>query len=128
MPPFPVAETWGWLRDVGTGAGSVTAIILFFVLLSKIPPVKWVTRNVLGKAWRAVVSEPLAGWFRVQVRHEVTAAVTDEVGPLMSTQLAPVLDRLSAVEEQMKPNGGKTLRDRVDALAAQVGCPPPFDS
>lgn len=103
-----LADAPGFLVDLGATAGAVVAILGAIILVSRLRPVRW--------AYRRLVSEPFAAWFREQVRHEVE----------------PLHTRLKDVETQLATNGGDTLRDRVDintkelsVIRAQLGGAPP---
>lgn len=88
------------LVDVGIAAGAVAAIISCAVLVARLRPVRWV--------WRTLVAYPLARWFREQVAHE------------FEPRVAPLHERLSAVENELRPNGGTSFRDRVLGGLAKV--------
>lgn len=96
------------LVDLGASALALTAIIGLIVLVSRLRPVKWL--------WRHVVSDPLASWFRDQVREEVQVATK------------PLEVRLGSIEANLSPNAGKSLRDRVDQISSHLGLPPAFDA
>lgn len=72
------------LRDAGSIAAALAAIIGCFVLVSKLPPLRWL--------WRHLVADPVAQWFRAEMREEID-----------------------------RRNGGSTLMDMVVALDGRVG-------
>jgi hypothetical protein len=80
-------------RDVGTVAAAIVAILGCVALVSKLPPVRWVFRNL--------VSDPASEWFRAAVREEVKAATAD-------------------ILTQVRPNGGSSMNDQA-RTAAVVG-------
>lgn len=106
-----VADALPFLRDLGIAAGSITAIILALAAISRVPPIRWISHNVLGRTWWAVVSEPLGLWFRSHVREEVAQC------------LVPITARIDEIEREFKPNGGDSLRDKVDQVAEAVRPP-----
>ncbi len=78
------------LTDVGASAAAFVAIVaaLGFVIRSR--PSKWL--------WRRVVVEPITNWQRDQFAHVTEPA-------------------LAEIRQQLRPNGGTSLRDRIDLLA-----------
>ena len=82
------------LFDVGAVFGVVGTVIVTLGLISKARPVRWVFRHLIG--------DPLTQWHRAQTLYVVEAAI------------APV-------NEQLKQNGGTSLRDRVDDLTFRAG-------
>jgi len=88
------------LQDVGIAAGSITAIITLAVLVARLKVTRWV--------WRRLVSEPLTAWHRAQVAHE------------LEPRIAPLHERLSRIEEEFGPNGGKSFRDQVMRRLAAI--------
>jgi hypothetical protein len=77
------------LQDVGGLFAAVGAIVVTLGLLTKAKPIRWL--------FRVTVGEPVTRWHRAQTLYVVEAAV------------API-------REQLKPNGGQSLRDRVDII------------
>lgn len=78
------------LTDLGAGAAAFVAIVaaLGFVIRSR--PTKWL--------WRRVVAEPITNWQRAQFEHVTEPA-------------------LAEIRQQLRPNGGSSLRDRIDQVA-----------
>jgi hypothetical protein len=81
------------LRDSGTVAAAIVAILGAIALISKLPPIRWV--------WRNLVSDPLSEWFRAAVRDEVAEATAD-------------------IRAQLHPNGGSSLKDQVSRIEARL--------
>lgn len=92
------------LVDAGTMAGLLVAL----VAAGRTPPARWV--------WRLLVHQPTTEWLRSTVAEVIRP--TDE-------RCARVEQRVAAIEHELHPNGGTSLRDRVDATAERVGAPPP---
>lgn len=87
---------------LGAMAGSVVAIVAAARLPFISHPLRWV--------WRHLVGEPVGHWFRALIREEVT------------TVLRPVM-------HELRPNGGSSMRDRVnEAVDAVGGAPDPVRS
>ena len=78
---------------LGAVCGALAAVIVLLSLIAKAKPVKWVFRKLVG--------DPLTSWHRAQTLYVVEAAV------------API-------HEQLKPNGGQSVRDRVDILEGKL--------
>lgn len=51
------------LRDMGALAAAIAAMIALVAGVSRLRPVRWL--------WRHLVTDPVAEWFRVQVREEL---------------------------------------------------------
>ena len=86
------------LTDVAVICGALLAVLTFLAAVSRLRWVRWF--------WRKLVSEPLAGWLRGVVLDGAREWHAEAVEP-----------RLSAIEAQLRTNGGGTLRDAVDAAA-----------
>lgn len=96
------------LVDIGVVAGIVAALSA----AAKVP--------VVGKpihfVWRRLVSEPLAAWF--------TRLITDTMRPEVEKlhgRINDLRDTLAPMAQEMKPNGGKSMKDQVCRIA---GDPP----
>ena len=59
--------------------------------------------DTVGKL-RKLVGEPTSSWLRTTIKEE----------------LGDLCRRMSKVEDELKPNGGKSLRDRVEFIAGKV--------
>lgn len=81
------------VRDVGAVCAAVGAVIVTVGLVTRAKPVRWLFRKVVG--------DPVTEWHRAQTLYVVEAAV------------API-------HEQLKPNGGQSVRDRVDLIERKV--------
>lgn len=81
------------VRDAGAICAAVGAMFVTVGLLTRAKPVRWVFRKLVG--------DPVTAWHRAQTLYVVEAAI------------API-------NEQLKPNGGSTLRDRVDVVERLV--------
>ena len=81
------------VRDVGAVCAALGAVFVTVGLLTRAKPVRWVFRKLVG--------DPLSAWHRAQTLHVVEGA------------LAPI-------NEQLKQNGGQSLRDRVDIVERLV--------
>ena len=81
------------LRDFGAVCAAVGAIVVTLGLLTKAKPVRWVFRTLVG--------DPVTRWHRAHTLYVVEAAV------------APIY-------EQLKPNSGQSVRDRIDLLEGKV--------
>jgi hypothetical protein len=66
-------------------------LFAFVGLVAKARPVRWLVRRIVG--------DPVTAWLRAQTLYVVEASI------------APL-------HEQLKPNGGHSLRDRVDIVEA----------
>ena len=77
----------------GAVCGALAAVIVLLSLIAKAKPIKWVFRKLVG--------DPLTAWHRTQTEYVVEGAL----GP---------------IKEQLKPNGGQSLRDRVDIVERLV--------
>lgn len=95
------------LLDIGIAAGTVTAVITATYAVSKLPPVRWLWRNVVTRGWKAVVSTPLAAWL-----HDVVHPVVEEV-------VAPIRMDLASLHGQIE---GQTasLGAQVESVHAEV--------
>lgn len=81
------------VRDAGAICAAIGAVIVALGLITKAKPVRWTFRRLIG--------EPVTAWHRAQTLYVVEAAV------------API-------HEQLKPNGGQSVRDRVDLIERKV--------
>lgn len=81
------------LRDAGANAAAVVALAGAVALMARSRPWRWL--------WRRLVADPVTTWFRAEVERAVEGC------------MAPL-------HEQMRPNGGTSLRDRVDAIEAKI--------
>lgn len=106
----------GWIsaHDAQMAAatiGALCATVLAIAAVYRLPavsrPLRWLGRTLIADPLTRLIHGALDGW----------AANPD--GPI-----ATVGQRLSAVEAQLQPNGGSSLRDRVDATACAVGATP----
>ena len=86
------------ITDIAAVCGAVLVVLTFIAAISRIRWVRWI--------WRQLISEPLAGWLRGVVLDGAREWHAEAVEP-----------RLSAIEAQLRTNGGGTLRDAVDAAA-----------
>ena len=89
------------LADVAAFCGATLVVITFLAAISRLRWVRW--------SWRHLISDPLAGWLRNVVLDGAREWHREAVEP-----------RLSAIEAQLRTNGGGTLRDAVDAAAADA--------
>jgi len=81
------------LRDFGAVCAALGAVIVTAGLLTRAKPVRWFFRTTVG--------DPVTRWHRAQTLYVVEAAI------------API-------HEQLKPNGGQSVRDRIDLLERLV--------
>lgn len=81
------------LRDFGAVCGALVAVGALLTLLTKAKPVRWVGRTLVG--------DPVTKWHRNQVSWVVEPS-------------------LAEIRDQLRVNGGKSLRDRVDAIEDKV--------
>lgn len=81
------------LRDFGAVCGALVAVGALLTLLTKARPVRWVGRTLVG--------DPVTRWHRNQVAWVVEPS-------------------LAEIRDQLRVNGGKSLRDRVDAIESKV--------
>ena len=86
------------LTNIATVCGAVLVVLTFLAAVARIRWVRW--------TWRKLISEPLASWLRGVVLDGAREWHAEAVEP-----------RLSAIEAQLRTNGGGTLRDAVDAAA-----------
>lgn len=93
-----IASVPSVVTDVAAFCGAVLVVITFLAAISRLRWVRW--------TWRHLISDPLAGWLRGVVLDVVREWHAEAVEP-----------RLSAIEAQLRTNGGGTLRDAVDAAA-----------
>ncbi len=103
----------GWisaedLRALATNVAAVAAILVTLTTVWRLPvvsvPLKWLSATL--------ISEPLTHFFH---------RVLDRWAEKPDGPISGIDRRLSDVEYQLRPNGGSSLRDRVDATARQVG-------
>jgi len=90
---MPVAAVPQLVVDAGAAAGALAAVVLFAGLVGRSRPMRWL--------WRTTVKDPLAGFFRAQVAHEVEP-------------------RIAEVAAQLRPNGGHSAFDRLAARLDSV--------
>lgn len=88
-----LAEVPQWLSDVVATLAALAAIGTSATVLSRFAPVRWV--------WRQLVGDPLARWFRREVRDEVDEAV-------------------EPIKAELSTNGGRSLKDAVGRLEQNV--------
>lgn len=81
------------IRDLGAVCAAVGAIVVTVGLLTRAKPVRWVFRTMIG--------DPITKWHRNQVSWVVEPS-------------------LAEIRDQLRVNGGKSLRDRVDAIEGKV--------
>jgi len=91
-----IAQISPWLRDAGLAATALIAITAFITLFGRSKPVRYTFRKLVG--------DPVSAWLKSTIKGEMT----------------DVCVRLKAVEVELKPNGGKSLRDRVDWIATKL--------
>ena len=89
------------VTDVAAFCGAVLVVLTFLAAISRLKWVRW--------TWRHLISDPLAGWLRNVVLEGAREWHQEAVEP-----------RLSAIEAQLRTNGGSTLRDAVDAAAREA--------
>lgn len=89
------------ITDVAAFCGAVLVVITLLAAVSRLRWVRW--------SWRRLVSDPLAGWLRGVVLEGAREWHAEAVEP-----------RLSAIEAQLRTNGGGTLRDAVDRAAREA--------
>lgn len=99
---------FGWislhdLREVVINAavvcGALTAVATFLRLPTVSKPLRWLGRTLFGDPLSEAFHDALNKW---------------------SEQKGGVCDRLDAIEYQLRPNGGSSLRDRVDSVEETV--------
>lgn len=86
------------LTDAAGVLVALAAVATSVGVLSRLRPVRWL--------WRQLVARPLGTWFRGEVRSEVTEVVDERLVPIMA---------------ELHPNGGASLRDRVDYIVDEHG-------
>lgn len=84
------------LIDAGYIAGALISIIVLMGLVARSRPVRFIFRRLVG--------EPVGTWAQHLVRSE----------------LVDVGTRITAIEYELRPNNGKSLRDRVDLIASKL--------
>lgn len=88
--------------------GAICATVLAVAAVYRLPavnrPLRWLGRTLIADPLTRLIHTALDGW------------ASNPDGPI-----AAVGQRLAAVEAQLQPNGGSSLRDRVDATAQAVG-------
>jgi hypothetical protein len=73
--------------------------------------------TVVLTAWRVVI-KPIAGAVR-RVVHFLDDWFGEPARPGQEARPG-IPDRIAAIEHQLRPNGGKTLRDRVDVIESAM--------
>lgn len=96
-----IATVPGVASDVAAFCGSILVVVTLLAALSRLRWVRWI--------WRHLISDPLAGWLRGVVLEGAREWHAEAVEP-----------RLTAIEAQLRTNGGGTLRDAVDAAAREA--------
>lgn len=86
------------LTDIGAAATAIAAILGVIILLSRLAPVKWV--------WRQLVSDPLGGWTKKQIRDEVD-------------------DDFTKIKDELSYNHGSSVKDMVHKIAEALDLHPP---
>lgn len=81
------------IRDLGAVFAAIGAVVVTAGVLTRAKPVRWVFRKLVG--------DPVTQWHRAQTLYVVEAAVFP-------------------IHEQLKPNGGQSVRDRVDILERKL--------
>jgi hypothetical protein len=89
------------ITSVVAFCGAALVVITFLAAISRLRWVRW--------TWRHLISDPLAGWLRNVVLDGAREWHREAVEP-----------RLSAIEAQLRTNGGGTLRDAVDSAAREA--------
>ncbi len=93
---MPILNASNLVLDAGLVAAALVSILTLAMLLSRSKPVRFVFRKLIG--------EPVSYWLRATIKEE----------------LGDVCDRITRVELELRPNGGKSLRDRVEWIATKV--------
>jgi hypothetical protein len=81
------------LRSLAELALALSAIIAFFALVWRLRPTKWLVKNLLH--------DPFQNWLGATVRAQVDEAVAE-------------------LRLELSPNGGSSLKDKVDRIAAWI--------
>ena len=93
---MPILNASNLLLEAGLAAAALVSILTLLMLISRSKPVRFVFRKLVG--------EPTSSWLRTTIKEE----------------LGDVCDRITRVELELRPNGGKSLRDRVEWIATKV--------
>jgi hypothetical protein len=96
-----IATVPGVVTDVAAFCGALLVVVTFLAAISRLRWVRW--------TWRHLISDPLAGWLRGVVLDGAREWHAEAVEP-----------RLSAIEAQLRTNGGSTLRDVVEVAAREA--------
>lgn len=101
-------DAQGIVIGIGVTSASLTAI----AAAARLP---WISRP--GRwLWRRLIVEPFATW----VRHQLDSWADDRIKP----ELEPIKERLDNLEAQHRRNGGRSTRDRLEAIAEATGATP----
>jgi len=114
------------IDDVALGLLTTLVALTVFAAAARKPPLRQVGMFV-GWIFRRLVGEPLAGWYEEIFEQRARPIIERIVDRKLDDKLAPVTRRIADVERELRPNGGHSLRDRIDATADHVGTPPPPD-
>ena len=93
---MPILNASNLLLEAGLAAAALVSILTLLMLISRSKPVRFVFRRLVG--------DPTSSWLRATMKEE----------------LGDLCNRMSKVEDELKPNGGKSLRDRVEFIAGKV--------
>ena len=77
--------------------GELAALVTALGVLANSPPGRWI--------WARLFVTPIAD----AVDHRITA------------QLQPIAERVGKIEDELRPNGGHSMRDRINAVGTAVG-------
>lgn len=103
------------LTDIAITAGALVAIATAARLPIINRPGKWL--------WKRNVAGPIGGWIH-QILTAHTAPITERLDR-GDARMGDIEARLTAIEHEMHPNSGRSMRDRIDATADAVGAEPP---
>ncbi len=112
-----VATVAGWVsredaQGIVIAIGVMSASLTAIAAAARLP---WISRP--GRwLWRRLIAEPFGAW----VRHQLDAWADDRIKP----ELEPIRERLDNLEAQHRRNGGRSTRDRLEAIATAVEAEP----
>jgi hypothetical protein len=98
-----LADVPQWVTDAGVVAGTITVLITFLGLLSRLRPARWL--------WHQLISEPLGAW----LRHQITAVAAPLIEPiqLKVDENAVLLDATAARLDQTTLDLGAHMADEM---------------
>ena len=80
----------------------------------------WLRDRQYGCPWDVDQTFKTIAPYTIEEAYEVADAIERNDMPALKEELGDLCRRMSKVEDELKPNGGKSLRDRVEFIAGKV--------